>query len=82
MNVTVTAHGIEIVTALATAAAALVAAWAVISANATARRARATQPLERRYDACVELLKAFEEIQEHRAWADIEWQSEDDYAAA
>lgn len=76
MSVDVSASAVDVVTAVATTAAALVAAWAVISANRTAQRAREHQRLAERYDAAVALLSAFEEIQEVRERANPR-----DYAA-
>jgi hypothetical protein len=81
IDIDITAGAVDAVTAVATAAAALVAAWAVISANRTARRAREHQRLAERYDAAVALLSAFEEIQEIREWADPMFHSDEEYAA-
>ena len=61
ISIMVSAGLVDTITAIATAAAALVAAWAVISANNTARRSREHQRLAERYDAAVDLLAAFEE---------------------
>jgi hypothetical protein len=81
MSVDVSASAVDVVTAVATTAAALVAAWAVISANRTAQRAREHQRLAERYDAAVALLSAFEEIQEVRERANPTFRAQRDYAA-
>ncbi|WP_300388682.1 hypothetical protein [uncultured Nocardioides sp.] len=82
IQIDVTAGLVNSVTALATAAAALIAAWAVISANRTSRKAREHQRLDERHRDCVALLAAFEEIQTLREYRYIEHQSIEDYTAA
>jgi hypothetical protein len=82
VDIDVSASTVDAVTAIATAAAALVAAWAVVSANHVARRAREHQRLDERHRDCVALLAAFEEIQSLREFRDVEVQSVDDYTAA
>jgi len=82
VDVSISASAADLVAALAGAAAAGVAAWAVLNSNRNAERARAHQRLDERHRAAVELLAAYEEIQSLREYRNIEHQSVEEYAAA